>query len=511
LLTCPTCRRHLEDESRFCPFDGTALPAQLTVGSVIDGRYRLIGELGTGATGTVYRGWQLDIGRPVAVKVLHPEHALDPELRARFRREAHAVARLSHPNIVRIHDAGESEGGCPYLVMELVAGVALDERFPEGKPVDVDRSLRLVRQVASALQDAHELGIVHRDLKLGNVLLMEPAGFGDFVKVVDFGLAKLLDESALAGSDGRLTRAGAIYGTPEYMPPEQGLGKAVDERADLYSLGVVLFRLLTGRLPYPHRGMAAVLAHLEEEVPDPRRLRPALADEVAELVMSLMAKQPGHRPASASAVVDAIDAIAGAPARTAGSEVDQRRAALARADTLEVLGAARFRHRPTAGRGRLTLLALLACVVLGGTALVAATRSPEAAARAAHSLRPARGVEPRPSAGLGSGPRRAVIASTGEGSVRILVPENVAAATPVDFAIDVWDELGQPSARIVEASLVDPSGAAIPLATRATDMPGRYRIDCELAVSGQYLLVVEVGDETSLTVQLDARDSSPRT
>jgi len=251
--------------------------------------------------------------------------------------------------------------------------------------------------------------------------------------------------------------------------------------------------------------MAAVIAHLEQDVPDPRDLCSALSSEVAELVMRLMAKTPEDRPASAAEVAEAIDALVGEGSTARRPAADP----LACADTLELLGASRFRHGAAVGRSGLTLLALVACLVVGGAALIAATRGPAEVA-SGHSLRPARGVEPRPPAALAPGARRAVVASTAEAAVRILVPEAVVAAKAQDVGIDVWDAHGQPTARKVKARLVDSAGTSVSLRVQATEMPGRYRVDHEFATSGSYLLVVEIGAETSLSVQVEVADASPR-
>jgi len=223
-------------------------PAAL-VGTILSGRYLLERVLGEGGMGAVYQAEHTHMRKRLAVKVLHPEMSRMPEVVARFEREAMAAAHIEHPNIAAATDFGKTEEGQFFLVLEFVEGTSLRERMKENAPMSVGRTFHIVQQVARALQRAHSLGIVHRDLKPENVMLVEREGDPDFVKVLDFGIAKVpVGELAGVSSSGQpvLTQLGMVYGTPEYMAPEQAAGQEVDARADLYSLGVMTYEMLCG-------------------------------------------------------------------------------------------------------------------------------------------------------------------------------------------------------------------------------------------------------------------------
>lgn len=241
------------------------------VGVRVADRFEVLELIASGSMGRVYRAVQHPLGREVALKVLHvsEEHLVDADFAKRFLREASALARLSHPNTVRIFDFGIWRG-LSYLVMELVRGSTLDREIRRG-PMEPVRALRIARQVCASLQEAHERGIVHRDLKPGNILLTDHGDEAEHVKVVDFGLVK----DSTQPDD--LAKEGQIVGSPHYMSPEQIRGQEVDGRADLYALGIVLFKALTGRLPFPGREASPVLlAHLQKPAPTLAAVRPEL-------------------------------------------------------------------------------------------------------------------------------------------------------------------------------------------------------------------------------------------
>lgn len=269
------------------------------LGSILDGRYRLDSVLGRGAMGVVYRGTQLALDRAVAIKRLARAPSASDPAALRFRREATASGRLSHPGIVRVFDAGVAEGA-PYLVMELVEGDPLDEILARRGPLQVEEALSIAWQLADALASAHEHGVLHRDVKPANVLL-EHTGR---VRVVDFGLALSLD-----APEERLTQVGAIVGTPEYLAPELARGAAPDPRADVYALGATLYELLTDQPPFEGpTPMATVLAHLEGKLIAPSRRLPGIPPAVDALVQSLLARRPSERPAHAGEARNAIEA-----------------------------------------------------------------------------------------------------------------------------------------------------------------------------------------------------------
>ena len=255
------------------------------VGELIVGRYELEELVGEGGMSSVYRAHDTVLERRVAIKVLHEHFSRDPEYVERFRREARAIARLAHPNVVTVIDRGEWEGR-QFIVFEHVAGENLKAVISREGPLPVDRALELACQIARALAFAHELGIVHRDVKPHNVLL---DGSGT-AKVTDFGIARALD------SDDALTATGTVLGTGQYLSPEQANGERGDERSDQYSLGVVTFELLTGSVPYSGDNLMAVaMRHVRDPVPSVRALRPDVPERVDAVIARAMSKRPEDR------------------------------------------------------------------------------------------------------------------------------------------------------------------------------------------------------------------------
>lgn len=250
----------------------------------------------------VYKGRQENLDREVAVKVLPPWYAVDPNFVNRFKLEARLVARLSHPNIVIIHNADE-ENGHLYIVMQLVDGGTLKQRFDQcaaqGKAMDVLEANRIFKQLADALNYAHQQNIIHRDVKPVNVLMDR---LGRPI-LSDFGIAKLL-----ANSGQQLTRTGTSVGTPDYMSPEQCKGEAVDARSDIYALGVMLFEALTGRTPFLGESYPALAhSHIYEMPPRPSSLNPAITPAIEQVVLTALKKEPGQRYQQASDMADALD------------------------------------------------------------------------------------------------------------------------------------------------------------------------------------------------------------
>ncbi len=272
-------------QTRILPDDlRTSIPAP---GAILRERYRLESELGRGGMGTVYRATDLELQREVAVKVLSAT-SQNPDARERLIREARAAAALNHPHIVTIHDVGQS-AGFPFLVMELVGG----PRLSEARPTDLSRVVAIAIQICSALEHAHENSIVHRDLKPDNVLL-SGTGESSNVKLADLGLA-------LPAYGARISRAGIIVGTAAYMAPEQALGQTVDGRADLYALGVLLYELTTGRVPFTGDDPLTIVSqHVHAPVVPPRVLRPDLPRALESIIVKLLAKDPDHRYSSAA-------------------------------------------------------------------------------------------------------------------------------------------------------------------------------------------------------------------
>ncbi len=277
------------------------------LGTVLAGRYRIEQLVGSGGMGAVYRAEHVHMRKAVAVKVLHREMAAFPEVVARFEREAVAGGRIEHPNVVSASDFGQLEDGSFYLVLEYLEGESLAALVARTGALSTARALGIARQIADALHAAHGAGIVHRDLKPENVMLVLKDEQPDFVKVLDFGIAKIEVEAAV--TQPVLTQIGTVFGTPEYMSPEQARGGSVDARADLYTVGVILFEMLCGVSPFKDDDLVVVLTrHLTAEPPPlPAELQP----EVADLVLRLLRKNPDERVQSAFELVERIDWIVG--------------------------------------------------------------------------------------------------------------------------------------------------------------------------------------------------------
>jgi len=269
--------------------------SEIAPGIVLAGKYRLDALLGAGTFGAVYRARHLDLERDIALKVLRSAMASDPDSLARFRSEGAAACRLQHPNAVAVHDTGVTEGDVAYLVMELLDGVSLDGELRERGTLPPRRCAEILTPVCEVLAEAHEAGMVHRDVKPGNIFLHRARG-EEVVKVLDFGIAKLMSETATSR---QLTRDGLLVGTPVYMAPERLDDRAYDGRSDVYSLGVMLFQMLTGRLPFgAERGdlMALVVHHMTQPVPPLREHAPEVPPAVEAVVARALAKRPEDRP-----------------------------------------------------------------------------------------------------------------------------------------------------------------------------------------------------------------------
>jgi len=290
MKVCPVCGEAYDDAMAACPKDGAVLKAirDPFIGKTVGGRYRLISRLGSGGMSSVYLARHLVIDRLVAVKTLRRDLAQDPVQRDRFIREARAVNRINHENIVEITDFGETEDGLVYLVMEYVPGEPLLRSLADG-PFPAMRALDIAEQIAGALARAHQMGVVHRDLKPENVLLVPLKGGRDFVKILDFGIAKILDAPSLTGSQ-------QIFGTPGYIAPEYIQSTAIDGRADLYSLGVILYELVTGALPFDYEYPGDLLVkHVTDPPVPPRERHGAVEEPMEQLIMRCLEKDPDQR------------------------------------------------------------------------------------------------------------------------------------------------------------------------------------------------------------------------
>ncbi len=268
------------------------------------GKYEITERLGRGGMAEVYRGYHANLDRYVAIKVLHAFLADDPEFKNRFEKEARNIARLKHPNIVQVYDFDyDTASESYYMVMELVEGPTLKDRLfkvsEQGKKLPIAESLRIVREAASALAYAHAQSMVHRDVKPGNLMLDRDQR----VVLTDFGIAKIVKGA-------QFTATGGMVGTPAYMAPEQGLGEPGDERSDLYSLGVILYQLMTGQLPYDaETPLAVILKHLNEPIPSARARNPDVPEDVDQIIMRLLSKDPATRYQNALELIADLERV----------------------------------------------------------------------------------------------------------------------------------------------------------------------------------------------------------
>jgi serine/threonine-protein kinase len=316
-IICSSCHASNAPGARFCNGCGAALsqpgiPASTDannvaaadvqterdplIGHIVEGKYRIDSVIGAGGMGAVYQSTRLLIGDEVAIKILHAERVVDPHASERFRREARAAARLKHPNAVSIYDFGVTSDGLQYLVMELIEGKSLREITRLEGPMNAGLAAAVTSQVCAALDEAHRQDIVHRDIKPDNIIL-NPSAAGLRVKVLDFGIAKLRDDTA-----SHLTQTGSVMGTPHYMSPEQCLGEELDERADIYSMAVVLYEMLCGRVPFNSPiSTAVVVQHVNQPPPPLRTLNPSISPQLDAAVLHGLEKRREARPQSAGA------------------------------------------------------------------------------------------------------------------------------------------------------------------------------------------------------------------
>jgi serine/threonine protein kinase len=289
---------------------------------ILGGQFQIVEKIGTGGMGSVYKASQPAMNRMVAIKILHPKLAGRKDLTSRFRREARAMSQLSHPNTVKVFMYGELEDdGSLYIVMELLEGRNLNQTVRKEGAMAPERAIPVLIQVCGALQEAHELGIVHRDLKPENIFLSRQGGILDFPKVLDFGLAKVTERQMQPGSL-ILTQEGMVFGTPEFMSPEQAQGKTLDARSDIYSLAVILYEVLTAKLPFSARTpMEYIQKHVMEPIIPlgqrvPELKFPKGLEQVLEKALS---KRPEDRYQSASQFAEALRPFGGPAAQVAAS------------------------------------------------------------------------------------------------------------------------------------------------------------------------------------------------
>ncbi len=314
--TCWNCGAVVLPFAELCLSCGSENPGDEFLGRTIRGNIRIESLIGSGGMGNVYKGVETHLDRPVAVKVLNHLGLTDDSSVARFLREAKLLSRLRHPSIVSVLDFGRDEEGTLFLVLEYIPGRPLDDVLESEGPFEVGRAGKIVSHILSALEEAHSKGVVHRDLKPGNILLENVRGNQDFVKVLDFGIAKMLTHGDGGSTTGRgaLTEMGTMVGTPHYMSPEQAQGLPLDHRSDIYSMGIVLYELLTGEVPFDDEKLVQVLVRrLTEDPPPPSTLKSDIPSTMDAIVLRAMARDPGQRFANVEEMRVALENLGSQP------------------------------------------------------------------------------------------------------------------------------------------------------------------------------------------------------
>jgi eukaryotic-like serine/threonine-protein kinase len=323
MIFCPKCGVEYSGAEKFCPKDGTRLSTGTgekklprvpsippdrdpLINRVIQGRYKVLSQIGEGGMGVVYLAEHVEIEKMVALKVLRDDFSKRPELLARFKQEARSASRIGNQHIVDVTDFGQLDDGGVFFVMEYLQGKGLSEVI-QNEVISLERTLSIVLQIARALNAAHKLGIVHRDLKPENVYLVENDESKDFVKILDFGIAKISDTDT---EGQRLTKTGMIFGTPEYMSPEQASGRPLDHRVDIYALGCIMFEMFTGQVPFDGESFMAVLTqHMFEPVPPIEEVNPEadVPEAIKAVVYKAMAKDTEDRYGSMTELADDLE------------------------------------------------------------------------------------------------------------------------------------------------------------------------------------------------------------
>jgi len=318
---CPVCSTEYADDVKFCPNDGqtlrSAAPASDLVGQVVADRYHVVKKLGEGGMGQVYLAEHVKMGRRSAIKVMNPSMVHDPDAVARFNREASNASRINHPNVCAIYDFGETPDGLIYLAMEFIEGEPLTDLLEREGAISVPRATAIFLQTADALQAAHDLGIVHRDLKPDNIMLSKRKDGGETVKVVDFGIAKAVGGDQ-AGQ--KVTKTGLVVGTPEFMSPEQLSGDTLDGRSDLYSLALVFYRMLIGKLPFEATSVQeTMIKRLTDEPTTLAEARPDLSfpGGLQPVLDTALARTPMERYQSVAKFAADVAAVTGRPTASA--------------------------------------------------------------------------------------------------------------------------------------------------------------------------------------------------
>jgi serine/threonine protein kinase len=500
---------------------GSAATAELSkplasslIGSTIDG-FTIEGTIGGGAFGTVFRGRQLGLDRPVAIKVPSFEIFADATMAKRFAREARSAAKITHPGVVAIYAVGELPDGRPYLAMQLIDGQPLDKILESG-PVPALRALKIARDIAAALSETHVAGVVHRDLKPSNIMWRQDRHGDDRITIVDFGIAVAKPGNADAT---RLTTNGLI-GTPHYMSPEQAQGEHADQRSDVYALGCILFELVTGETPFDGSGFEVLLAHMGRPIPTPSDRRAEIPSEVDQLVRRLMQKRPDNRPQSADEVVTLIDeALADLSKRSGGFSLAKTLRAKRKTQqpTLEDIDPPDGRDAvelgdppaPPPKRARFVAIGAMAMlfVSVAAFAVYRYTGSHGAIAGGADAgdvdSEPTDSTAPSPFTG-----RRTVISDDGEMTQRTTLYDPIVTGTRIRTTFELWNAIGAPiEAQNLVVTIEGPDGKATGVSAKPSKRTkGKFAFHHIFATPGHYVLRVFPPEAHSVfTVDLDVQ------
>jgi serine/threonine protein kinase len=460
------------------------------IGATISNQFTVEAVIGAGAFGTVYRGRQIGLDRPVAIKV--PTHAIaaDPVMAKRFAREATSAARIDHPGVVRIYAVGELSDGRPYLAMELVRGEPLDKILGDG-PIAPTRALRIIRAIASALSETHAAQVVHRDLKPTNIMWRRDRNGDDLLTIVDFGIAASNPGTADAT---RLT-TGGLLGTPHYMSPEQAHGEDVDARSDIYALGCMLFELITGKPPFDGSGVEVLLAHLGRPPPRPSALVSSVPGVVDRLCASWLAKKPEERPATSDEVVREVDAALAELAAESPSAPRSKSSWGARSRSAT---ASRLERPANQGINKIAVGAT-AAIAIGTAGFVA--WNVLGGTRASTNAGNITSLESNDAAST-----RTIDADDGEIVIHVRVPERIAKGVLAPIRIELKNKLGQPIATKSLVLTIADDANAKGLTAAPTKSPGSYQVLHVFPHSGRYTLsVFPPSIDSSFEIPLDVR------
>ena len=317
---CLECNRQFTGIVKACPHDGAALvplARDPMIGTCLMGKYDIIDVIGHGGMGVVYKGRQVLMERTVAIKMLQSQHIADSQSVQRFLREGKASCRMNHPHVITVYDFGITpQSGQPFIVMDYLQGISLADLIKQDGQVSVERSMKILTQATDALDHAHRAGVIHRDLKPSNIMLIEYEDEKDFVKIVDFGVAQLI---GAGGEQQRLTQMGEVCGSPVYMSPEQCQGLELDVRSDIYSMGIVIYETLTGRLPLIGKTMVETMSkHITDMPPRFTEIRPDLyiPERLEAVIWKAMAKDPANRHQSMAELCRDLDTAIPKPGKS---------------------------------------------------------------------------------------------------------------------------------------------------------------------------------------------------